>query len=123
MTFGESIQVTSVSFSGSLSSWLKTSTALPQTFNVGNGLISLVLTVPNGTIAKTYSGSVIISGLDPFGTVVQASGPISFTVLGNGKTSAANSINPLLIYVLAAIIIVIFVAFAVSTLNRKYSFF
>ncbi|MGD0644693.1 MAG: hypothetical protein ABSA75_07295, partial [Candidatus Bathyarchaeia archaeon] len=121
MTFRESTQITSVSFSSPFNTWLNSSTVLPQTFNIGNSEISFILTVPNGTIAKAYSGTVTVTWLDLYGNSIVSTAPISFTV--NGASQSTPTINPLLIWVIVGVIIFVFAAVAISAAARKYSWF
>ncbi|MGA2683334.1 MAG: hypothetical protein ABSF44_16235 [Candidatus Bathyarchaeia archaeon] len=119
ITFSSSsLTINSISFSMPVGGWLGTSQVFPAYYTMGNAKINYVLKVPASAAPSKYSGSVSVSGVDPFGTVVSGSAPYTLTVLGSSTKST--SINPLLIYVFVGIIISLFVStFAVVLYNKR----
>jgi hypothetical protein len=124
LTVTESTEITSVTFSAPFNTWLKASTVLPQTFVIGKGEITFILTVPNGTVAKAYTGTVTVGWVDVYGNAMQSSAPISLTV-GSAKNSTPNlsGVSPYLIYAVAGVIIFVVAAVAFSVAARKFNWF
>jgi hypothetical protein len=88
VTFSSSsFTINSLTFTGAARSWCKINTPLPVTFVrvdpgaiEGTGELEVSVTIPGNTGSGNHTGTVVIYGVDPFGTLHETTLSLSFMV-------------------------------------------
>jgi hypothetical protein len=115
---GSQLTVDSITFTAPAGSWLNTTQSFPWTYTMGAATVNYTLYVPADASPKIYTGTVEISGTDPFGNSVSGSAPYTLTVQSNAKATSIAGISPLLIIVLVTVIAAVLVAAIISKIHR-----